>query len=100
MDILKTIGIGIAGVVVGLLLGANMGGGALQGVYEITTQNFTTVATEDITVSDDATFGSSSATTSVNLGRMCATVYEYDGTATYWYVSTTGSLATSSTSCN
>lgn len=54
---------------------------------------------DDIDV-DTLTVGQSTATTSVNLGRMCATVYEYDGTASYWYVSTTGNLATSSTSCN
>lgn len=52
---LKTIGIGIAGVVVGLLLGVTVAKDTdLKGVYEITTQNFTTIATEDITISDDA----------------------------------------------
>ena len=98
MTILKYIGTAVAGVVVGLLLGGQ--GVSLAGVYEITTQNFTNVVTEDITVTDDLVAGSSSATTSVNLGRVCFTLNEYDGTTTYWYVSTTGSLATSSTSCN
>ena len=96
---IKTIGFTIAGVVVGLLLGATMGGN-LGGTYEITKQTFSDIETTDLTVSDDTVFGSSSATTSVNLGRVCATVYEHDGTVSYWYVSTTGSLATSSVSCN
>lgn len=64
--------------------GGNLGG----------TTNFDEVDVDTLTV------GQSTATTSVNLGRMCATVYEFDGTASYWYVSTTGSLATSSVSCN
>lgn len=54
---------------------------------------------DDIDV-DTLTVGQSTATTSVNLGRMCMTTYNYAGTASYWYVSTNGNLATSSVSCN
>jgi hypothetical protein len=87
-DIIKGVGLVTLGVVVGLLLG-QVRESAIGGVYNTVGEYFPTI-----------NVGQSNATTSVNLGRVCMTVYEYDGTATYWFVSTTGSLATSSTNCN
>lgn len=102
MTTIQTIGLVIAGVIVSVSLSVSMnGGGDLGAVYELTDRTVPSLAvTNDLVVSDDVTFGSSSATTSVNLGRVCMTAYEFDGTATYWYVNTFGNLATSSVSCN
>lgn len=100
-DTIKIIGIGIAGVVVGLLLAGIFQGASLGGVYSITEQTFDDVViNDDLTVADDVTFGSSSATTSTNLGRACITLTESDGGTVYWYANASGDLATSSTSCN
>lgn len=95
MTTIQTIGLVIAGVIVSVFFSVTLNGSELGGVYSITEQVF-----DDVVVKDDLSVGSSSATTSVNFGRMCATVYEHDGTVAYWTVSPTGSLATSSGSCN
>lgn len=113
-DILKTIGISVAVVIVALLLTGNIGGnGSVGGTYEITKQYFAagleatdvtvtddvTVA-DDLTVTDDTIFGTSAATTSINFGKACWEVTTSQGSTTYVYFRSTGTLATSSTSCN
>ena len=49
---------------------------------------------------DTLTVGTSAATSSSNLGRACITMTTSNGNTVYWYASATGSLATSSVSCN
>jgi hypothetical protein len=96
MTTIQTIGLVVLGVIVSVLFSVSMNGGEnLAGVYELTDRTV-----PSITVTEGITVGSSSATSSTNLGRTCLTVYKYDGTAVYWYVNTLGNLATSSSSCN
>ncbi len=82
----------VVAVAIIAILGCFLPGGSVDQLAGTT--NF-----DDLDI-DTLTVGQSTATTSVNLGRVCATVYEHDGTVAYWTVSPTGSLATSSASCN
>ncbi len=107
-EILKTIGISVAVVIVALLLTGNIGGNdGMGGTYEITKQYFAegieasdVTVTDDLTVTDDTTFGTSAATTSINYGKACWTITTVNGSTTYVSFNSTGNLATSSTSCN
>lgn len=101
-DILKTIGISVAVVIVALLLTGNIGGNdGVGGTYEIRKQFFSAgVETDDLTVTDDTVFGTSAATTSVNFGKACWTVTTAIGSTTYVTFNSTGVLATSTTNCN
>ena len=105
MTTIKTIGLVVLGVIVSVLFSVTMnGGGDLGSVYELTTQNFTTVATEDLTVSDDATVTDDftvggTGTTSLTFGKVCMSLTSSTGTAFFAYFSANGTLATTSTSC-
>ncbi len=87
-------GVSIVVVVVALLLTGTKDG--IGGTYEITKQYFT----NGIDVQGGATIGSTSATSSINFGKACWTVGTVTGGTTYVSFNSTGSLATSSTSCN
>lgn len=49
---------------------------------------------------DTLVVGDGSATSSVNLGKACITMKTVTGNTVYWVANSTGSLATSSVSCN
>lgn len=114
MDTLKTIGISAVVVIVALLLTGNIGGTTgVGGTYEITKQYFNAgvnvtggvtsddvTVSDDLVVSDDTTFGSASATTTINFGKACWEITTSQGSTTYAFFRSTGTLATSSTSCN
>jgi hypothetical protein len=88
MDFLKTIGIGIAGVVVGLLLaGAYSGGNNLGGVYNQVSGNFPALVVSN-----------GNATTSTSLGKACITMTRTDGTTVYWFAKADGNLGTTTSS--
>ena len=104
IDTLKTFGISAVVVIVALLLTGNIGGTTgVGGTYEITKQYFSQgIETDDLTVTDDATFGSAAASTSANFGKACWTVTTNVGSTTYISFIGTGTtvrLATSTTSC-
>lgn len=92
----------LGGLVVLLLSGVFTPDRGIGGVYSITEQYFTSgidvVGTADLNGSVE--IGSSAATSSVNFGRACWTVTANDGDTTYVFFNGTGSLATSSSSCN
>lgn len=122
MQILKTIGVGILGVVVGLLLAGAFQNENVGGVYSNVTKNFTDgVFTGGITVDTstllvDATnnrvgigttspavllaVGTAGATSSVNLGKVCYTVTTSNGGTVYYWYGASGNVASSTTSCN
>lgn len=114
IDTLKTIGISAVVVIVALLLTGNIGSTAgVGGTYEITKQYFSAgiettdltatddvVVTDDLTVTDDTIFGTSAATTTINFGKACWQITTSQGSTTYAFFRSTGTLATSSTSCN
>ncbi len=84
MTILKYIGTGIAGVVVGLLLaGAVQTNENVGGVYNTSERYFPAI-----------TVGTTAATSSTNLGRACITMTETDGGTIYWYAKADGNLGT------
>lgn len=88
---IKTACFTIGALVVGLLLGASIGskGENLGSVYNLTAQTF-----PGLTVADG------NATTSVDLGKVCMSVRQNNGTTYFWTVSNTGNLATSTSNCN
>lgn len=93
----------VVALVVTMLVGSNspaIGGETRFPNSNITAQDVTT--TDDLFVADDATFGTAngSATTSVNFGKACWTITTDIGSTTYAYFRSTGTIATSSTSCN
>ncbi len=102
IDTLKTIGISVVVVIVALLLTGNIGGTAgVGGTYEITKQYFSAgIETDDLRVTDDTVFGSANATTTINFGKACWELTTSQGSTTYAFFRSTGTLATSSTSCN
>ena len=114
MTTIKTIGLVVLGVIVGVLFSVSMnGGGNLAGVYEqVATyfpQGISTDATAPtagqvrgttLTVTGATTLGSSSATTSINVGKVCYTITSATGTVFYASYNGAGALATSTTSCN
>ena len=108
IDTLKTIGISAVVVIVALLLTGNIGSTAgVGGTYEITKQYFSSgleatdvSVTDDLTVTDDTIFGTSAATTTINFGKACWEITTSQGSTTYAFFRSTGTLATSSTSCN
>mgnify|MGYP003532328724 FL=1 len=108
IDTLKTIGISAVVVIVALLLTGNIGSTAgVGGTYEITKQYFSAgleatdvSVTDDLTVTDDTIFGTSAATTTINFGKACWEITTSQGSTTYAFFRSTGTLATSSTSCN
>lgn len=103
-NVLKAGALVIVGVVVGLLLGGKVATESLGGVYSLTTQNFTTVATEDLSASDDVTItdrltmGDSTGTTTMVLGKVCISLTSSTGTAFYAYFSSNGTLSTTTNS--
>jgi hypothetical protein len=104
--IATTIG-GVIGLVVGLLLGFAGPQDGVGGTYEITKQFFSagievdgTTQVETLDVDGATTFGSPTATTSINFGRACWRVTTTTGSTTFVFFNSTGVLATSSNSCN
>lgn len=96
---------GVTAIVVALvvvtLVGSNspaIGGETRFPNSNVTAQDLT--ALDDLVVTDDATFGSSAATTSINFGKACWTITTSQGSTTYAFFSSTGTLSTSTTSCN
>lgn len=89
MKILETIGIAIAGIVVGLLLAGAYQSQNLAGVYNQVSGNFPALVVSN-----------GNATTSTSLGKACLTMIQSNGTTVYWYASATGNLATNTSSCN
>lgn len=87
MTILKTLGIGIAGVVVGLLLAGALQNERVGGVYNTVDTYFPAL-----------TVGQSNATTSINVGKVCFTVTESDGGTVYWYAKADGNFGTTTSS--
>lgn len=87
MTILKYIGTGIAGVVVGLLLAGAVKTESLGGVYSQSERSFPSIVV-----------GTSAATSSTNLGRACITMTETDGGTIYWYAKADGNLGTTTSS--
>lgn len=79
----------VAVAIIAFIAGSFFSGGKLAG-----TTNY------DVLDVDSLIVGSSSATSSTNLGKACLTMTESDGGTVYWYASATGNLATSSSSCN
>lgn len=91
----------VVALVVGMLVGSNSP--AVGGETRLPNSNFTAqdlTATDDLVVTDDATFGTSAATTSINFGKACWTITTSQGSTTYAFFNSTGVLATSSTTCN
>lgn len=99
MEILKALGIGIVGVVVGLLLAGAVKEESVGGVYNITGQTFDDITvTDDVTITDRLTMGNSSATTTLVLGKACISLTSSTGTAFYAYFSANGTLSTTTNS--
>jgi len=99
----------VVALVVVMLVGSNspaVGGETRFPNSNITAQDLTStddiVVGDDLSVTDDATFGSGngSATTSINFGKACWEITTSQGSTTYAFFRSTGTLATSSTSCN
>lgn len=125
-DTIKTIGIGIAGVVVGLLLAGVFQGASLGGVYNNVTPDFSEGISVDGTVvidgdgnvdapitSTTGTFSSTltfngalnsgtatTSTTTIAVGKVCYSFTDSDGTDLYGWYKLDGTFATSTASCS
>lgn len=108
-DTLKTIAVTVVVAIVTTwatvgLVGNNpaaLGGETRFPNSNLTAQDIT--ATDDLVVTDDSTFGSAAATTSLNFGRTCWTITTDVGSTTYVYftgIGTAARIATTTTSCN
>lgn len=89
MNILKTIGIGIAGVVVGLLLAGAYSGQNLSGIYQTVSGNFPALIVN-----------AGNGTTSVSVNKVCYSVVTTTGTTVYYWYGPTGNVSSSTNSCN
>lgn len=91
----------VAVAIIAFIAGSFFSGSKLGG-----TTNYDDLAVDSITTSGDATVGddlvvgSASATTSINVGRVCYTITSATGTTFYASYNGAGALATSTTSCN
>ncbi len=98
------VSIGVAGLIGGNQSGDNLGAAGTRFQNGISTDSTSPTRGQirgtTLTVTGAQTFGTSGATTSISVGKVCYTITSATGTVFYASYNGAGALATSTTSCN